>query len=80
MNTLKGLMQGTYLAAARRQQALTDEGYWTFGPDGHWHGGYPFGWPFYGDDEFRDFDRGAFDRDQFAHGDFDRNHFSHREF
>ena len=37
-------MQATHIEAIRHEQYYRD---WTYGPDGYWYGGYPFGWPFW---------------------------------
>lgn len=37
-------MQQTYLDAIRRDQSVADLDLWTYGPDGYYYGGYPFGW------------------------------------
>jgi hypothetical protein len=37
-------MQETHLEATRHEQYFHD---WSYGPDGYWYGGYPFGWPYW---------------------------------
>jgi hypothetical protein len=38
-------MQQTYLEAVRRNQAYEDWVNYSWGPDGYWYGGVPYGWP-----------------------------------
>lgn len=37
-------MEETHLEAIRHEQYFHD---WSYGPDGYWYGGYPFGWPYW---------------------------------
>lgn len=45
-NAVINYMQQTYLEAIRRDQSVADLGLWTYGPDGYYYGGYPFGWTY----------------------------------
>ena len=40
-------MQETYLESVRENQRLQDMRLWSYGDDGYWYGGVPFGWPSY---------------------------------